>query len=194
MSIVTKTGDSGETGLIGGSRVSKNSPFMHAIGSVDELNASVGVLRTFKNDTQTKKIFEQIQNDLFVVGAELADPGKKSSHTPHITASHVHFLEERIYAIEKKLPPLRNFILPTGTPFAAHLHLARAICRRAERWVTGLHTGKKTNEVAEPRLGLTIKYLNRLSDLLFVLAREDMKLSKKKETIWKASSPPICPS
>ena len=176
MRIYTKTGDRGETGLIGGKRVSKNSILIHAIGGLDELNAGIGILVSLS--TQNGKfapLLAQIQNDIFSMGAEIADtrPARKI----YINNSHVTALERKIDALEEKLPPLRNFILPGGTLFAAHAHMARAICRRAERDLAALNKKMRVN----PN---TLAYLNRLSDLLFMLARADMHYKRKKEILW----------
>lgn len=177
MRIYTKTGDRGETGLLGGARVSKTDLRIHAIGDVDELNAMLGVLRTLKPKPNTQTLLQHIQNDLFLLGAELAD-ARKTGKINGIEETHVKFLEHAIDERDARLPELRNFILPDGVPFSAHAHLARAVCRRAERAVLALHKKSPLN----PRL---LIYLNRLSDLLFILAREEMQRKKKKETIWR---------
>lgn len=169
MRIYTKSGDKGETSLIGGVRVSKTDARICAIGEVDELNAMIGVLQTIKQTT----LFTEVQNSLFAIGARLA--GGKTH-----PSLNVELLERAIDEIDAKLPPLKNFILPGGTPFAAHAHLARAACRRAERAVIALQ--KKFAVDA----GIII-YLNRLSDLLFMAARLDMAHKKKREVIWKAT-------
>lgn len=182
MSIYTKSGDKGETGLLGGRRVSKSTPRIVAIGEIDELNAALGVLCALKREEkEQEKVIEtlhDIQSDLFMIGAELADPEKKSPALP-LQTNDVQKLEQWIDEREKKLPELKNFILPGGTPFAAHAHLARAICRRAERTVVALHEKESIN----PQI---IIYLNRLSDLLFMLAREDIYEKRGKEILWKS--------
>lgn len=167
MRIYTKGGDNGETGLIGGSRVSKDDMRICAIGEIDELNASLGILQTYKKTP----ILQTIQNDLFNIGAELA--GGKST----ISESHVKALEIAIDAIESNLPELKHFIIPGGTQFSAHAHMSRAICRRAERSVVSLH-------IKSPLNIHIIEYLNRLSDLLFVLAREEVYKEGQEETLW----------
>lgn len=182
MSIYTKSGDKGETGLLGGRRVSKSDPRIEAIGAVDELNAHMGMLATLS--LAKDEILKQVQDDLFTLGAQLADPDRQPDskqpavNQPGIEATHVKYLEQRIDELEAKLPPLKQFILPGGTPFASHAHMARAVCRRAERSVVALH--KKT-----PIGPHTIEYLNRLSDLLFMLAREEMHDKKIKEIPWR---------
>jgi cob(I)alamin adenosyltransferase len=163
MKIYTKTGDAGETGLWGGLRVLKDSARVQAYGTVDECNAAIGVARVGGPPAQLDTILAQIQNQLFVVGADLATPGAAAS-IPRIDAGTIAFLETTIDALEAELEPLKQFILPGGTPAAAHLHLARTICRRAERWVVAL----AREEAVGPHVGI---YLNRLSDCLFVLAR-----------------------
>lgn len=181
MRIYTKTGDRGETGLLGFARVSKTDLRIHAIGEVDELNAMLGILRSMKSAKGTAIVLQQIQNDLFLLGAELADMRKTDNKIRGIGGEDVQFLEHAIDERDARLPELKNFILPDGVPFSAHAHLARAICRRAERSAVALH--KKTP--LNPQL---LIYLNRLSDLLFILAREEMQRKKKKETIWKGST------
>lgn len=183
MHIYTKSGDKGETGLLGGRRVSKNDCRIFAIGAVDELNACIGIMRTHTTAEKTDTLLTQIQNDLFQIGAQLADAEGKFTKNP-IGEKEVAALENYIDALEKKLPPLKNFILPGGTPFSAHAHFARAVCRRAERQVVVLK--EKTTGEKAPLGGQIIIYLNRLSDLLFMLAREEMFDKGEKETIWKA--------
>src|SRR5262245_1721610 len=136
MKIYTKTGDQGETGLFGGQRVPKNSLRIHAIGDVDELNALLGVCRSHDNPpADIKKILSELQHELFALGADLATPLDSKAKISRMNAAHVERLEAHIDRLETGLKPLRNFILPGGSPLAAHLHLARAVCRRAERSV-----------------------------------------------------------
>lgn len=163
MKIYTRTGDEGETGLWGGLRVPKDSPRVQAYGTVDECNAAIGVARASGVDAELDALLAQVQNDLFVVGADLATPGE-TAHVPRISSEAVDMLEGAIDRLEVQLEPLRQFILPGGTPSAAYLHLARTVCRRAERWVVTLSRSEPVN----PQV---IIYLNRLSDLLFVAAR-----------------------
>lgn len=184
MHIYTKSGDKGETGLLGGRRVSKSDCRIFTIGAVDELNAYIGVLGTQTTTKKTAALLMQIQNELFRIGAQLADPDGKFTKNP-IGGKEVAALENYIDALEKKLPPLKNFILPGGTAFSAHAHVARAICRRAERQVVVLQ--EKTSKEKIPLDQHIIIYLNRLSDLLFMLAREEMFEKGKKETIWKGN-------
>ncbi|MCB9630829.1 MAG: cob(I)yrinic acid a,c-diamide adenosyltransferase [Sandaracinus sp.] len=166
MKIYTKTGDAGETGLFGGGRVSKASARVWAYGEVDELNSVIGLARTTPIDEVVDGLLAQIQSDLFDVGAELArTPGREvKSFVPEIDDADVERLEQAIDRAESELAPLQTFVLPGGSPAAAHLHLARTVCRRAERRVVAL-------EGEDVPRAVVVRYLNRLSDLLFVLAR-----------------------
>jgi cob(I)alamin adenosyltransferase len=161
--IYTKTGDGGETGLFGGQRVPKDALRVHAYGTVDECNAAVGLARAAGLDRALDGLLAQVQSQLFVVGADLATPGERTS-IPRVSEAEALFLEGAIDELEAGLEPLRQFILPGGTPGAAQLHVARTVCRRAERWAVSLAQ-------AEPINGRALIYLNRLSDFLFVAAR-----------------------
>jgi cob(I)alamin adenosyltransferase len=163
MKIYTKTGDQGETGLFGGPRVSKNHARIEAFGTVDELNSHLGLIRTLAGAETFDPVLRRIQCELFDLGAELATPG---STAERITPDHVTTLERLIDETEATLEPLACFILPTGTPLAAAVHVARTVCRRAERRVVTLAAQLDTTIPAN-----AIEYLNRLGDLLFVLAR-----------------------
>jgi cob(I)alamin adenosyltransferase len=162
--IYTKKGDRGETGLLGGGRVSKASARIEAYGTVDELNAALGVVLSQLDDADIETIIERIQDELHIICADLAalDPADKK--VPHIQAEHVKGLEELCDKLDEKLPPLEKFILPGGSVGGALLHWARTVCRRAERRVVKLAEQEEIN----PEV---IRYLNRLSDLLFLLAR-----------------------
>ena len=168
MKIYTKTGDAGETGLFGGDRVPKDHPRVAAYGDVDELNAAIGLARALEPRDFEDALLQAIQRDLFSIGAVLAtpDPARliKALGGPGIADPAVAQLEAAIDRHEATLPPLKNFILPGGSHKGAALHMARTVCRRAERSVVGL--GRATT--VSPVIG---RYLNRLSDLLFVLAR-----------------------
>lgn len=164
MKIYTKTGDEGETGLFGGTRVSKASARVGAYGDVDELNSALGLARLHPIDADRDALLARIQCELFDVGAELAARPGKEIGIPRVSDAEIEVLERAIDRAEEELAPLANFILPGGSPGAAHLHLARTVCRRAERAVVAL------GESEEVR-GELVRYLNRLSDLLFVLAR-----------------------
>ena len=163
MKIYTKTGDAGQTGLFGGPRVTKDHARIEAFGTVDELNSHLGMARTHSAAEVFDELFRQIQCDLFELGAELATPGE---HDERIKVRQVKVLENAIDQYEEELEPLTSFILPTGSPLAASLHVARTVCRRAERRVVTLASRLETTVPAN-----AIEYLNRLGDLLFVLAR-----------------------
>ena len=157
MKIYTRTGDHGETSLFGGARVPKHDPRIEAYGTIDELNSQLGVARASWPASPLDDLFARIQSDLFDIGAHLAAPG--STRFPGADPARVAELEQSIDAMESELPPLRNFILPAGCAAAAQLHVARTVCRRAERLVAALQDEA------------SIVYLNRLSDFLFVAAR-----------------------
>lgn len=162
--IYTKTGDAGQTGLFGGTRLPKHHIRICAYGTVDELNAHTGLLCESIADPATRDLLYQVQNDLFTIGGMLAlDPAKKLS-VPLISAEDVTRLEHAIDAMETHLPPIREFILPSGHPTGAMAHVVRTICRRAEREVVALHTEEGVDI-------LILQYLNRLADYFFVLAR-----------------------
>jgi len=164
--IYTKTGDNGTTGLIGGKRVPKDSPYTQACGSLDELNALIGVARSHSLHEGVDRLLRQIQDDLFTIGAELAVPGGSDrAQKNEIGDDEIRRLETEIDAIEDGLEPLRQFILPGGSVAGAELHLARAVARRAERYCVTL----SRTETVRPAV---LRYLNRLSDLCFVLARQ----------------------
>jgi cob(I)alamin adenosyltransferase len=165
MKIYTKTGDEGQTGLWGGQRVSKDSVRVSAYGTVDELNAMLGVVRSHGMDTDLDKLLIRVQNELFVLGSDLATPGE-AENIPRVKAEYVTQMEQEIDQFETELEPLRQFILPGGTLQAAYLHLSRTVCRRAERNVVTLASIE-----GEPLNQHIVTYLNRLSDLLFVLGR-----------------------
>lgn len=179
MKIYTRTGDAGETSLFDNSRVSKADARVDAYGEVDELNAWIGSARAAGVDADVAATLEAIQRDLFAVGARLADPSALIADRVTkavVTPADVQRLEELIDRLETELPPLRRFILPGGTPAGALLHLARTVCRRAERRVVGLGDGAADAGV--------IVYLNRLSDLLFVMARAVNHRAGAPETEW----------
>ena len=177
MKIYTKTGDKGETSLFGGKRVPKDSLRIEAYGTVDELNSVIGVCRSVNTVKEVDSILEEIQNDLFTLGADLATPQSSENKIQRIQSSDISRLEHHIDRIELLLEPLRNFILPSGNRAAAMLHLARTVCRRAERLVVKLAHEESVNESS-------VIYLNRLSDLLFVLGRRVNTLSSTPEIKW----------
>jgi cob(I)alamin adenosyltransferase len=172
--IYTRTGDDGSTGLGDGARVSKESLRVEAYGTVDEANSAVGVVLAVTDLPEPiKRCLTEVQHDLFDLGGELCIPGSKI-----ITAAHVDRLETELDGFNEALPPLKDFILPGGGPAAAACHVARTVCRRAERRCWSL---ARAEEVAPDAL----KYLNRLSDLLFVLARVLARQSSGGEVIWR---------
>jgi len=177
MKIYTKTGDKGETGLLGGERIGKDSIRINAYGTVDECNSVLGIIRTYELDKELDGMLEHIQNRLFIVGADLATPGDKQPKIPRISKSEIKQLEKWIDRMEKSLPPLKNFILPGGARAGAFLHLARTICRRAERWSVALLRD-------EPAAATAAIYLNRLSDFLFVAARWANHQAEIPDIIW----------
>jgi len=179
MKIYTKTGDAGKTSLFGGERVYKDNIRVEAYGAVDELNATLGVALSENILEKSAFILEKIQNDLFVLGGDLATPFdfSRNLELPRTKKEMTEFLEEQIDELESKTPPLKSFILPGGSKAAALLHLARTVCRRAERIVTRLKKKEKINENI-------LIYLNRLSDLLFVLARYENHYTQTPEKKW----------
>jgi len=177
--IYTKTGDTGETSLFDNTRVSKADPRVDAYGDVDEVNACLGVARAAGLAPDIAASLERIQQELFAVGARLADPSSRIAARvakTAVTAADVEWLEGEIDRLEADTPPLRRFILPGGSPAGARLHLARTVCRRAERRVVALGP-----EQVDP---VVIVYLNRLSDLLFVMARAVNHRAGVPETEW----------
>jgi cob(I)alamin adenosyltransferase len=177
--VYTKTGDSGTTGLGSGQRVAKDSPRIAAYGTVDELNSQLGVVLAAGLVEPLPAMLGQIQNDLFHLGSDLCilEEDKARFAVPRIEDRHVAALEGWIDQLNDPLPPLQNFILPGGSLGAAHLHVARTVCRRAERWAVTL--GR------EEAIGsLVVIYLNRLSDLLFVMARHENATQAIPEQTW----------
>jgi len=183
MKIYTKTGDAGETSLYGGQRVSKDDLRVWTYGTVDECNAVLGVASTKIVDAEITGVVARVQAELFLLGADLATPLTKGDVVPRVTSSLTSALELEIDRFEEELPPLRNFILPGGSPAGAALHQARAVCRRAERHLTSLARAEDVNEEA-------IRYVNRLSDHLFVLARVVNHRAGTPEPIWHRPAQP----
>jgi len=171
--IYTRSGDGGQTGLADGSRLDKDSPRVAALSDLDELNATLGLLAVELNDPVQHQLITGIQQHLFDLGGELALPGSTA-----MSAEQVRQLEQTLDSINADLPPLREFILPGGSRAAAQAHLARAVCRRSERSLWGLSRREAVNSES-------LKYLNRLSDLLFVLARVLARQVSADEPIWK---------
>jgi cob(I)alamin adenosyltransferase len=180
MKIYTKTGDAGETGLFAGARVRKDDVRIEAFGAVDELNAALGEVRCERLPAEIEQTLERVQNELFSVGAELATPQPEKHGLAVIGEPHIALLEQAIDNLEAGLPPLRNFILPGGSRAGALLHVARGICRRAERRAVTLV------DASEAEISLRIiKYLNRLGDYLFVAARFANVEVGAREVIWQ---------
>jgi cob(I)alamin adenosyltransferase len=180
MKIYTKTGDLGMTSLIGGHRVPKYNGRIEAYGTVDELNSYLGLVIASLIVAAPKVLLNKIQSDLFVIGSRLAAPEGTKMNLPTIQEKDVQMLEEAIDALDESLPPLRNFVLPGGSVSVAHIHVARTICRRAERQVVYL-----AHELPEEQqIPLIITYLNRLSDYLFTLSRYESKETNSPETPW----------
>lgn len=181
LKIYTKTGDDGQTGLFGGGRVEKDHPRVDAYGEVDELNAFIGMARAVELMPRIDEVLVPIQRDLFSIGALLATPDhdkmREQLRKARIDDERIAELERAIDACEHELEPLKSFILPGGTPKAAALHVARTVCRRAERRVVALR-----REVELPEL--VIIYLNRLSDLLFMLSRVANRRAGAGEVTW----------
>ncbi len=178
MKIYTKTGDDGTTTLFAGGRVPKHHLRVEAYGTIDELNSLLGVVRAAGPSQQTDAWLETAQNQLFHLGADLATPrSAKSSWVTRISKAEIDWLEASIDHMTEQLPPLRNFVLPGGSPAAAQLQVARAVCRRAERVMTALDESAEIGCAA-------LAYVNRLSDWLFMLARYENKQAGESETKW----------
>lgn len=173
--IVTRTGDAGQTGLASGGRLPKTHARVHALGEVDELNSHLGVLLAQRLPGQIGDILTRVQHELFNLGGELSMPGSVL-----IGRAHVAALEADAAALNARLPPLKEFVLPGGKPAAAAAHLARTVCRRAERAVWAMHEG-------EPGNPETPRYLNRLSDLLFIVARSLARAGGGREVTWSGT-------
>jgi len=173
--VYTKTGDKGETSLVDGKRVSKSSKRVDAFGDVDELNSIIGICRQHVNDEEITDVLNFLQNDLFILGGDLATPSDFKIEIPRINTDMVKKLEELIDKFHEEVGDLKEFILPAGREASPHIHLARTICRRAERKIVGLSGDETVNSSA-------IVFLNRLSDLLFVLARVVNKRAGFEET------------
>lgn len=179
MKIYTKTGDAGTTSLFGGERVLKSHDRIDAYGTVDELNACIGLLRDQAVNQSRQAILIEIQNKLFTIGAILAtEPGNQKVKVPQLAEADVQILEKAIDTMDANLPPLRNFVLPGGHQSVSFGHVARTVCRRAERLIIGLDAQEKVQP-------LVIQYMNRLSDYLFMLCRQMTADLNVQETPWK---------
>lgn len=178
MKIYTKKGDSGETSLFGGSRVSKSSARIEAYGTVDELNSIVGLAASYSLSPKGTVWTEKVQQYLFVLGSDLSTPPSAKTRINRIGEEELTALEQTIDEMEEELEPLKNFILPGGSHAGATLHMARTVCRRAERAAVACAEQEELSEYS-------LKFLNRLSDFLFVLARYENKYAGVEETPWK---------
>lgn len=185
MKIYTRAGDEGTTGLFGGGRVSKTHPRIAAYGTVDETNSFIGLARSLAaahpESGRLDALLASVQEEMFVLGADLATPADAKARSPRVSDVHVKRLERSIDELEEDLPPLKRFILPGGTPTASALHVARSVCRRAERMV--LEAAEE--EAVSP---LAPVYLNRLSDFLFVLARWANQTEGGREWTWSPNT------
>ena len=181
MKIYTKTGDNGKTSLIGGTKVLKSHARIEAYGTVDELNSNIGLCRDLITDKDIRELLKEIQDRLFTIGSALAcDPEKEPKlKIPDLKETDVSFLEDAMDKMDSELPPLQYFIMPGGHPTVSHLHISRCVCRRAERLVVDLLISDEDQD------NLIIKYINRLSDYLFVLARYMAKKLDVEEVSWK---------
>ncbi len=181
LKIYTKTGDKGTTSLIGGTKVPKSHLRIEAYGTVDELNSYVGLCKDLLTDIQGRNILLEIQDRLFTIGSSLAcDPEKELKvKIPDLNEDDIRLLENEIDRMSETLPPMKSFVLPGGNATVSHLHIARCICRRAERCCVRLEFEKEQVE------SIIIKYLNRLSDYLFVLARYTSLQLNAEEIPWK---------
>ena len=180
MKIYTKKGDNGNTSLFGGQTVSKSALRIESYGTVDELNSILGVVRSFNVSKSVDEWLNKVQHQLFVLGADLATSQNNNTRINRISQDEIDFLEITIDQMDEELPPLKNFILPGGTSAAASIHHARTVCRRAERLTVACAMEVELSE-------LTVKYLNRLSDFLFMLGRYENFKSGKKDTLWISS-------
>ena len=188
--IYTKTGDKGETSLFGGARVPKSHVRVEAYGTVDELNSYIGLLTDLISTPQYKTILKEIQDRLFTIGSILATEPSKQMKTPDLKNEDIQLLENEIDTMDAELPPLKNFILPGGHSTISFCNIARTVCRRAERLVINLvllekEEGQPINPHNELGQSLSIQYLNRLSDYLFILGRKMAKDLGAEEILWK---------
>lgn len=182
MKIYTKKGDKGETSLLGGTRVLKSHIRIESYGTVDELNSWIGLIRDQKIDTHTKETLIHIQDRLFTIGSHLAsDPAKSGIKIPDIKEENILLLEKEMDTMNESLPEMKNFVLPGGHTTVSYCHIARCVCRKAERCTVNLAASEKVE-------GILIKYLNRLSDYLFVLSRKLSHDEKAEEIAWKPNS------
>ncbi|MBL6447203.1 cob(I)yrinic acid a,c-diamide adenosyltransferase [Fulvivirga sp. 29W222] len=179
MKVYTKTGDKGTTALFGGARVSKSHERIDAYGTIDELNSYIGLVRDQEVNAVRKDVLVEVQDRLFTVGSILAtEPGNAKVKVPKLQYADIEFLENEIDKMEDELPPMKSFVLPGGHASVSFCHVARCVCRRAERLVVALNDHETVDATV-------IQYLNRLSDYLFVLSRKMSKELNAEETPWK---------
>jgi cob(I)alamin adenosyltransferase len=179
MKIYTKTGDTGQTSLLGGKRVSKADLRIDAYGTVDELNSFIGLLKDQEINKKREELLKEVQDRLFTIGATLAtEPGKENVKKPDLHEKDLSLLEKEIDEMERQLPPLKHFILPGGHQTVSFCHIARTVCRRTERCVIDLMETEHVDEII-------VKYLNRLSDYLFVLGRLIAQELGVEEVTWR---------
>jgi len=176
--IYTKTGDKGETGLFGGKRLPKNHLRIEAYGTVDELNSYVGLVRDCVEKEEIRVVLKSIQDRLFAIGANLASDPDKNMKTPDILVTDIELLEKQMDKMDEDLPALKNFVLPGGHTSVSFCHVARCVCRRAERLVVALSQVDKVDNIL-------IQYLNRLSDYLFILSRKMAQDLNVEEVLWQ---------
>jgi len=181
MKIYTKTGDTGLTSLIGGQRVPKNNPRIEAYGTIDELNSHLGyIIASISNHTSTS-FLTQTQSHLFTIGSLLASTPNSKMKLPEITEAHIAEMEFEIDKMDAELPILQNFILPGGSKEVSSIHIGRCVCRRAERLITQIPDAENISETV-------LKYINRLSDYLFILARYISKIQEIEEIPWNPNN------
>jgi len=179
LKIYTKTGDKGQTSLLGGTRVPKHHMRIEAYGTVDEFNSWIGLLRDSVTDAHVKEVLIETQDRLFTIGSSLAsDPVKSKVKIPHITEEDITLLEKEIDAMDAVLPEMKSFVLPGGHETVSRCHIARCVCRRAERRIIHLAENEQVDEIV-------IRYFNRLSDYLFMLSRKLTQDLKAAEVPWK---------
>ncbi len=176
--IYTKTGDAGQTSLFGGRRLHKHHLRIESYGTVDELNAFTGLVRDAIEDDEIREVLKEIQDRLFTIGANLASDPEKELPAPDLLDTDIQLLEKEMDRMDADLPPLKNFILPGGHFTVSYCHLARTVCRRAERRVVALSQEEEVSEIV-------IKYLNRLSDYFFILARSMSQNLGAEEVVWQ---------
>lgn len=178
MKLYSNNNEPGETSIIGGKHVAKDDARIEAVGQIDELNCVLGIVIAFSDDGEVKEILAKIQRTLFVIGADLATPAGEKIAIPRLSPNKISEIETLIEKIDEELPKIESFVLPGGSKTASLMHFARAVCRKAERRVVALNRYEKMNEIIPV-------YLNRLSDLLFVLARTINYKKKIAETLWR---------